>query len=320
MSLLTSPGRFERAIAAGAPILTDGGIETEIMFGTDYPMDPDLQVGAMVLDAEGLPLIRAVYERYVADAERAAVPIVIGTPTFRASANFAAAAGRAGDVAAINAAAAAMHMQLAGTASTEVYVAGVLGPARDAYTPEQALDAGAAHAYHAEQAALLAQAGVDFLFAATFPAIEEAIGAGRAMAATGLPAVVSLILGPDGNVLDGTPLARAVERLGAEVEPALAYVSLSCIHTSLAAEALAALPAADRARIRELKANGSPLPTGELVRLGHLESDPPELFAERIWDLHERFGLQLIGGCCGTGTEHIAALARRLALSASSSS
>jgi len=306
-------GRFERALEAGAPILTDGGIETEIMFGTGYAMDPDLQVGAMVLDPEGLPLIRSVYERYVADAERTGVPIVIGTPTFRASANFAAAASRSADVAEINRAAAAMHRELADAASTEVHVAGVLGPARDAYTPAEALDADAAHEYHSEQAGLLAEAGVDLLFAATFPAIEEAIGVGRAMAATGVPAVVSLILGPDGNVLDGTPLAEAVEQLVAEVEPALAYVSLSCIHTSLAAEALAALPVEDRARIRELKANGSPLPTDELVRLGHLESDPPELFAERIWELHERFGLQLIGGCCGTGSEHIAALARRLA-------
>jgi len=305
--------RFERAIAAGAPILTDGGIETEIMFGTAYAMDPELQVGAMVLDPVGLPLIRAVYERYVADAERAAVPLVIGTPTFRASANFAAAAGRPDDVAAINRAAAEMQRGLADAASTEVYVAGVLGPARDAYTPAQALGAEAARDYHSEQARLLAESGVDFLFAATFPAIEEAIGAGRAMSETGLPAVVSLILGPDGGVLDGTPLAEAVERLGAEIEPELAYVSLSCIHASLAAEALAALPETARGRIRELKANGSPLPTGELVRLGHLESDPPDLFAERIWGLHERFGLQVIGGCCGTGSDHIAALAGRIA-------
>jgi len=32
--------------------------------------------------------------------------------------------------------------------------------------------------------------------------------------------------------------------------------------------------------------------------------------------LDERFGLQIIGGCLGTGTEHIAALARHLAAAA----
>ncbi len=308
------PNRFEQAIAAGGPILTDGGIETEIMFGTDYAMDPDLQVGAMVLDPEGLPLIRSVYERYVGAAEPAGVPIVIGTPTFRASANFARAAGRAADVEPINRAAVTMHRELAAGASMDVFVAGVLGPARDAYTPSEALGVAEAEDYHREQAALLADAGVDFLFAATFPALDEAVGAGRAMAATGLPCVVSLVLDGAGLVLDGTPLAAAVSRLDAEVEPRLAYVSLSCIHTGVAARALAGL--ARPGRLLELKANGSPMPTSELVELDHLESDPPELFAERIWDLHERFGLQVIGGCCGTGDEHIAALAGLIAGSA----
>ncbi len=301
---------FRRLLDSGAPILTDGGIETEIMFGTDYPMDPDLQVGAMVLDPAGLPLIRGVYEGYVADAEAAGVPIVIGTPTFRASANFAAAAGRGEDVAAINRAAVEMHRSIADSSPAEVFVAGVLGPAGDAYTPEVALAPATGRAYHSEQAGLLAEAGADFLFAATFPSVEEAVGAGEAMTATGLPSVVSLVLDGQGLVLDGTALADAVARLDTAIDPPLAYVSISCVHTSVAAKALAGIAGSDR--VRELKANGSRLSTVELVGLDHLESDPPEVFADAIWGLHERFGLQVLGGCCGTGAAHIAALAERI--------
>lgn len=300
---------FERALDAHPVLLTDGGIETEIMFATDYEMDPHLQVGAMVVEGRGEGLLRDLYGSYVAAAEPPGLSIVIGTPTFRASRNFAEAAGREGDVAAINRAAVAQHRSLAEAASTDVFVAGVIGPARDAYRPEDALDAESARRYHSEQAGLLAMAGADFLFAATFPAVEEAVGAGRAMAATGLPAVVSLVLGEDGCVLDGTQLAVAVAELDERVGPGLLYVSLSCIHTGAAAVALAATPEPARSRIRELKANGSPKPTAELVRLHHLESDPPPVFAERIWSIHERFGLQVIGGCCGTGPAHIAALA-----------
>ncbi len=307
----TSTDSFRRALESGAPILTDGGIETEIMFGTDFPMDPDLQVGAMVLDPEGLPLIRGVYEGYVADAETAGVPIVIGTPTFRASANFATAAGRAGDAAAINGAAVGMHREIADSSPVEVFVAGVLGPAGDAYTPEVALAREPARAYHSEQAQLLADAGADFLFAATFPSVEEAIGVGSAATATGLPSVVSLVLDGQGLVLDGTTLGEAVARLDAAIDPPLAYVSISCVHTSVAEKALAEIAGSDR--VRELKANGSRLSAMELVQLDHLDSDPPEAFADAIWGLHERFGLQVIGGCCGTGTDHIAALAERIA-------
>ncbi|MQA76205.1 MAG: hypothetical protein GEU88_18050 [Solirubrobacterales bacterium] len=140
---------FVEAATGGRPLLTDGGIETRIMFGSDYEMDPHLQVAAMVDDERGGPLIRGVYERYVGAAEAAGVSIVIGTPTFRASANFAAAAGRPrAAVDELNARAAAMHAGLRDRASVAVFVAGVLGPARDAYTPARALGVEEAHEYH----------------------------------------------------------------------------------------------------------------------------------------------------------------------------
>jgi S-methylmethionine-dependent homocysteine/selenocysteine methylase len=75
---------------------------------------------------------------------------------------------------------------------------------------------------------------VDFLYAPTFPAVEEALGA--AMGATGLPHVVSLVLEQDGRVLDGTPLHEAIERIDAETPPF--FYSISCVHPSIAAHAL----------------------------------------------------------------------------------
>lgn len=306
-------GALAEALAGAAPLLTDGGIETRIMFETGYAMDPHLQVAAMVADPAGGPLIRGIYEDYVRVAERAGVAVVIGTPTFRASRSFAAAAGRRepGTVAALNAEAAAMSRSIAAGASVPVLVAGVLGPARDAYTPEQALDREQARAYHSEQARALAGAEVDFLFAATFPAIEEAIGAGAAMGASGLPYVVSLVLGPEGRVLDGTALIEAVAAIDAALDPRPAMLSLSCIHPSVASRALEDVAASGR--VLEVKANGSPLPTAELVQLDHPEADPPERFAAEMWDLRERFGVRVLGGCCGTDPRHMAALAERIA-------
>jgi hypothetical protein len=35
------------AVQSGRPILTDGGIETRIMFETDSEMDPDVQVAPL---------------------------------------------------------------------------------------------------------------------------------------------------------------------------------------------------------------------------------------------------------------------------------
>jgi len=296
---------FADTLSSGALILTDGAIETRVMFDSDFTLDPDVQVAAMVDDPVGGPILRGIYESYVRVA--GALPLVIGTPTFRASPHFADRAGL--DVRRLNEAAVAQQRAIAGAADRPVFVAGVLGPANDAYTPDQALSAAEAAEYHAEQASILAGAGADLLFAATFPAVEEAVGVTRAMAATGLPHVPSFVLGADGRVLDGTPLAEAVARVDAQVSPRPAYVSLSCIHPSLAGRALDGV---DTSRILELKANGSRLSTDELVQLDHAASDEPAEFADELWAVHERFGLRILGGCCGTDDRHMAALAARM--------
>jgi S-methylmethionine-dependent homocysteine/selenocysteine methylase len=85
-------------------------------------------------------------------------------------------------------AAAAMHNDIRSRSEPHpVYVAGVIGPSGDAYLPGEALPSAEASDYHEIQAETLAGSGVDFLYAPTFPALGEALGVARAMAATGLP-------------------------------------------------------------------------------------------------------------------------------------
>ncbi len=214
--------KFEDAVRDGSTILTDGGIETRIMFETDVAMDSHVQVAALVGDPIGGPILRRIYESYVEAARSFDVSVILGTPTFRASSNFVQRAGLGGDEAVrrLNAAAAAMHRDVRQRSGHHpVYIAGVIGPSGDAYRPDEALPAGEAREYHRVQAEALSEAGVDFLYAPTFPAVEEALGAALAMSATGKPQVVSFVLGHDGRVLDGTPLREAIERIDAEAAP-----------------------------------------------------------------------------------------------------
>ena len=173
---------FETAVNAASPILTDGGVETRIMFETDIALDPHVGVAALVRDPIGGPVLRGIYEGYVEAAKLHSLPVVIGTPTFRASPNFTRQARLGGDEAVrrLNTDAAAMHRDIRERSGYEpVFVAGVIGPSGDAYTPEDALPAGEAREYHRVQAEALAGAGVDFLYAPTFPSVEEALGAVR---------------------------------------------------------------------------------------------------------------------------------------------
>lgn len=305
-----------RASLAAAPaIITDGGIETRVLFETEFTMDPHVQVAAMVSDADGRRLLTEIYTAYVEAARAHALPVIIGTPTFRASANFVRAAGLEEEdaVGRLNRDAVTLHQEIRDRSSHEaVHIAGVLGPSGDAYRPEEALAADRASEYHRAQAEALAGAGADFLYAPTFPSVEEAAGAASAMAATGLPTVVSFVLGRDGRILDGTPLAGAIERIDAHCAPRPLFYSLSCIHPSVAARALDEAGEA-AARVDEVKANSSRLSPAELVGLDHLEGDDPEPFADAMASLGERFDLRVLGGCCGTDDRHMRALAARIA-------
>jgi S-methylmethionine-dependent homocysteine/selenocysteine methylase len=311
-------------IEAGTPILADAAIETRIMFETEIELDPHLQVAALLDDERGRDALREIYATYVDVAWAHGLPGIIGTPTFRASLRYVERARRGGldTVRRLNAEAAAFLSEIRARGDHQpVFIGGVLGPYGDAYTPADCLARDAAADYHAAQAEALSAAGVDFLFAATFPAIDEAHGAAVAMARTDLPYAVSFVLDREGALLDGTPLHEAIERidgdLGVDVPPT--HYSISCVHPTIARRALERLHDASRsaaARLREVKANGSPLTPEQLVALDHVESDEPDVFGEEMHRLGVDFGIAVLGGCCGTDATHLAALARRLEVGA----
>lgn len=309
---------FEVTAGAGYPILTDGGIETRVMFETGVPLPDHVGVAALVGEAAGGRVLRRIYAGYVEAAGLSNLPVIIGTPTFRASLGFVrlAGLGGAGAVRRLNRDAVKMHHEIrTRSGHSPVFVAGVIGPSGDAYLPEESMPSQQAYVYHALQADVLSDSGVDFLYAPTFPSVEEALGASLAMGDTGLPYVVSFVLGRDGRVLDGTSLRAAIESIDAAASPAPLFYSISCVHPSIAASALRDGAASSDLvvhRLKELKANASPLSPGELVRLDHLEGDGPERFADEMWKIHEDFGLHVLGGCCGTDDRHMRALALRL--------
>jgi S-methylmethionine-dependent homocysteine/selenocysteine methylase len=311
-------------VAARAPILADGGIETRIMFDTELVLDEHLQVAILPEQAAGRAALREIYAGYVAVAREHGLPAIVGTPTFRASARYVERAGRGSGTAAeaevrrLNAAATELLQQVRRAAGDgpPIFIAGVIGPYGDAYTPGDCLPRAAAAGYHRTQAEALAEAGVDLLFSPTYPSVAEATGAADAMAATGLPYAPSFVLDADGRVLDGTPLADAIARIDEAVDPVPAWYGISCVHASVAARALDALAATPFAhRLRELKPNGSPLSPAELVALDHPEADDPARFAAAMGALRDAFGLPILGGCCGTDATHLSALAARMTAS-----
>jgi homocysteine S-methyltransferase len=78
---------------------------------------------------------------------------------------------------------------------------GLLGCKNDCCKPDEGLLKSKATAFHNWQITRLAQAGVDFLLAATLPALPEATGIALAMGETDIPFIISFVINKEGTIL-----------------------------------------------------------------------------------------------------------------------
>ena len=227
---------FVEATRQSPVILTDGGIETRLIY-QDHLTLPDFASFLPLFDPAGRGAIEALYRSYFNVAADTGLPMQVSAPTWRAHPEGLARQGftAPGDLARVNAAAVALLQDLreAGGLKGQVFIAGVLGPRRDGYDPHNAPDAREARDYHGPQATCLARLGVDFLYAPTFASADELRGVAGAMAATGLPYALAPVIDADGVLLDGTPLTDAISRIDVEIAPRPLHYLIGCVHPTI---------------------------------------------------------------------------------------
>jgi len=199
--------------------------------------------------------------------------------------------------------------------SMDIFIGGLIGVHGDAYKPEQALSRAEAVSFHAQQLAALAEAGVDFLYAAPIPAVTEAQGIAAAMSKFGLPYMLSFVIYAEGTLLDGTPLGEAMDMIDDAVSaPPIGY-AINCVHPKIFSSAMHALEkerAAYSRRILSYQANTANLRPEELNEATELITEEPEILAELMAEAEHSFHTKFMGGCCGTDTRHMEQLAKRL--------
>jgi homocysteine S-methyltransferase len=184
-----------------------------------------------------------------------------------------------------------------------VFVAGAIGPLGVRIEPWGRTGVDEAEAVFREQAAALAQGGVDLFILETFRDVNELTAAVRAVRQVSqLPVVAQMTTEDDGNTLDGTPpevFVPALEYAGADVigvncsvGPAAMLETIEGI-ARLTTRRLSAQPNAGRPRDVDGR---------------NLYLCSPEYMASYA----RRFvaaGVRLVGGCCGTTPDHIRQIA-----------
>jgi len=298
--------RLDALLARPRPVLLDGAVGTELARrGVDTTLP--LWSARALFDDTGLETLTRIHGDYaLAGAE------VLVTNTFRTTSRALGKAGRGDSWREVNRR--AVESARAGAAERDrdrpggvCLVAGGLAPLEDCYSPDLVPPWADCLAEHRRQVELLAGLGVDLIFIETMNSLREAEAALLAARDCGLDILLSLCPRAPRHLLSGETLEACVPRLAVAGGPRLRGLLLNC-----------AAPEPMQEIFPRFARLAPGLPHGLYAHLG----EPDDRTGWRLPEQHEpekyaawmsariAEGARLVGGCCGTTPDHIAAIRR----------
>ena len=201
----------------------------------------------------------------------------------------------------LNKAAAEVGRAAADATDRPVIVAGSMGPSGELLEPMGEMTPETAAAAFAEQALGLTEGGADLLWIETMSSLDEVEAAvAGARSASDLPVAVTMSYDTAGRTMMGVTGTEAAKRLSSL---GLAAIGANCgNNVSQTEAAVADIKAGSGDTPVIVKANaGVPEFKGDEL---HYTGSPEVMAAhtKRMMDL----GIEVIGGCCGTETDHLA--------------
>ena len=296
-------------LKSGRPLLLDGATGTEL---NRRGLNTDLPLWSARALIERPDIVRSIHADYI----RAGADIIT-TNTFRTHRRTLARAGIGPRTRELT----TLAVQLAREAiersnsPRSIFIAGSISPLEDCYSPALVPPDDQLRAEHAEMARDLAEAGCDLLLVETMNTIREAVVATEAAVSTGLPVCVSFGVGPGGRPpdqiaasIDAEVTLLSSESIAAAVKAVRplgpVVILINCVPLAVIDRAFDQLRAADAGRL------------GLYANVGHADDQigwiltddvGPETYALHAQQWLQR-GAAIIGGCCGTTPDHIAAL------------
>jgi methionine synthase I (cobalamin-dependent)/5,10-methylenetetrahydrofolate reductase len=284
-----------RARLADAPLLADGGMGTALI-DAGVPVDTCMEV----LNEQAPARVAGIHAAFVGAGAGLLLTNTFGANRFRLEHH-----GLADRVDALCAAGVA----LARDAGSEL-VAGSMGPLGVRLQPYGRVPAEEAFAAYREQAAALAVAGVDLLMIETqtdVRELEQAVAAAHE-AAPGIALLASATFTRDDRTLLGDTPETVAARL---LELGVDGFGVNCGEGPAQALRIARLlaPIAEAAGVPLLARPNAGGPTEVGGRFVYPAT--PEYVAEVVRALLDE-GVSIVGGCCGTGPAHTAAIAAEI--------
>lgn len=298
---------------AGGLFLTDGGIETSLIFHEGMDL-PDFAAFHLLGIPEGEAALCRYFRTYAELAARFGTGLILESATWRSSHDWGARLGYSSrDLAHANRRAIQILQDLReeyDTGHAPVLISGCIGPRGDGYVPGSVMSAGEAETYHWEQIDTFAASTADMVTAITMNYVEEAVGIAMAAQKAGIPAAISFTVETDGNLPTGQTLKSAIEQVEQATAGYPAYYMINCAHPTHF-EHVIAEGGEWLERLRGVRANASHRSHAELNGATDLDIGNPVELGIQYARLKRRLPhLNVLGGCCGTDHRHLEQIAR----------
>ncbi|SFM27421.1 GNAT family N-acetyltransferase [Pelosinus propionicus] len=308
---------FSQALTDYPVIITEGAIIERLKRECNFELDPYVANAGYIYNPAQKQKMKNMYKQYIYATCVKSLPIVLFTPTWRASLERIRQAQILDRDVNLDCFRFLSEIRDEYEHYAEkIFIGGLIGCKGDAYNPEEALSAAEAEIFHSYQIERLICAGVNFLIAETLPSVSEALGIAKAMAVFDKPYILGFVIRDNGTLLDSTPLHKAIALIDEEVDCQPVGYVVNCVHPITFKKALTN-PINSSLRIERiigLLGNTSTKSPEELDNAVNLEFEEPQAWAEEMLNVKNEFGIKIIGGCCGTNHHHIQSLVVQLAM------
>ncbi len=300
---------FTQALNTYPLILTECAISEQLRRREDVQLHPTLFNTPLIYDESGRQHLYDIYFEYRKIAIEAGLPVLLCAPTWRIDQE--RISGSAYKPSIIHDA--IDFINILGREHQDdrspFFTGGLLGPKNDCYSPNEALSRSEAADYHNWQISKMIEGGnVDVIIAQTIPSVQEALGIADALSATNVDYIISFVINRHSLVLDSTPLEEAICIIDEKVKRPPAGYMVNCVYpTFLQAEQ----QSPDFfSRLIGIQANSSSKDHDQLDGSDILLQDSITDWGTRMLELNRKYGVKILGGCCGTDGSYLTYLTK----------
>lgn len=301
---------IEKCLSDNNFVFMEAAVVERLRRSEHIQLHPQLANAPLIYDNASKEAMNEIYNSYIDIAESKNRPIFLCTPTWKAHHDQVQSANINNR---INIDAVQFMKKLRNNRANfaaNIKIGGLIGCKNDCYLPEDGLSTTEAEEYHEWQINQLIEGGVDFLIAETLPNINEALGIAKALAKTKIPYIIGFVINREGHLLDGTSLTDAISKIDKQTSKLPATYMVNCAYPSFICPEKQ--PKALFKRLSGIMGNGSSLDHCDLDGSDKLHEDSISDWGNHMINLHQNYGFNMLGGCCGTGIHHLNYIANNI--------